>query len=373
MPVGARGRRPVDGAKTVHFAQSARMSTYITALCAGPYHEVRDDARRHRPGRLLPRLDGAVPRRRRPVPDHQAGLRLLPRAVRRALPAAQVRPAVGARLQRRRDGELRLRHARRGALHLPLAGHRLRVRAARQHDPARAGPHVVRRPGHHALVERPVAERVVRRVGQPLVQHPRHPVHRRLDDVPVDPQELGLPAGPALLHPPGLLRDARPGGGRGQLRRHHVRQGRQRHQAARRVRRAGAVPGRAARLLRARTPGATPPSTTCSASWRRRPAASCASSPRSGWRPRRSTRCARWSTIGADGTYASGGRAAGGAGRLPDAAHPPDRRRPLRPADGDRLVRRDLLEIDVTGERTEIAGAGRRARRPTCCCSTTTT
>ena len=107
-------------------------------------------------------------------------------------------------------------------------GHRLRVRAAGQHDPARDGPHVVRRPGHHALVGRPVAERVVRRVGQPLVQHPRHPVHRRVDDVPVDPQELGLPAGPALLHPPGLLRDARRGGRRGQLRRHHVRQGRQR-------------------------------------------------------------------------------------------------------------------------------------------------
>ncbi|WP_067506119.1 aminopeptidase N [Actinoplanes sp. TFC3] len=29
-------------AKTVHFATSPRMSTYITALCAGPYHEVRD-------------------------------------------------------------------------------------------------------------------------------------------------------------------------------------------------------------------------------------------------------------------------------------------------------------------------------------------
>jgi aminopeptidase N len=29
-------------AKTVHFVQSAKMSTYITALCAGPYHEVRD-------------------------------------------------------------------------------------------------------------------------------------------------------------------------------------------------------------------------------------------------------------------------------------------------------------------------------------------
>ncbi|MCO8277820.1 aminopeptidase N [Actinoplanes sp. TRM 88003] len=30
------------GAKTVHFEKSARMSTYITAICAGPYHEVRD-------------------------------------------------------------------------------------------------------------------------------------------------------------------------------------------------------------------------------------------------------------------------------------------------------------------------------------------
>ena len=30
------------GAKTVHFAESARMSTYVTAMCAGPYVEVRD-------------------------------------------------------------------------------------------------------------------------------------------------------------------------------------------------------------------------------------------------------------------------------------------------------------------------------------------
>lgn len=100
--------------------------------------------RRHRPGRLLPGLDGAAPRLRRAVPDHQAGLRLLPRAVRGALPAAQVRPALGTGLQRRRDGELRLRHARRVALPVPLPGHRLRVRAAGQHDPARAGAHVVR-------------------------------------------------------------------------------------------------------------------------------------------------------------------------------------------------------------------------------------
>ena len=39
---GARGDRRCAGTKTVHFAASPRMSTYITALCAGPYHEVRD-------------------------------------------------------------------------------------------------------------------------------------------------------------------------------------------------------------------------------------------------------------------------------------------------------------------------------------------
>jgi aminopeptidase N len=41
MPVASTEPAP-GGGKTVHFDQSARMSTYITALCAGPYHEVRD-------------------------------------------------------------------------------------------------------------------------------------------------------------------------------------------------------------------------------------------------------------------------------------------------------------------------------------------
>ncbi|MCA2216743.1 aminopeptidase N [Jidongwangia harbinensis] len=41
MPVD-RQEKAGPGAKTVHFTESARMSTYITALCAGPYHEVRD-------------------------------------------------------------------------------------------------------------------------------------------------------------------------------------------------------------------------------------------------------------------------------------------------------------------------------------------
>ncbi|NYF54748.1 aminopeptidase N [Micromonospora purpureochromogenes] len=41
MPV-EREEPAGEALKTVHFVESARMSTYITALCAGPYHEVRD-------------------------------------------------------------------------------------------------------------------------------------------------------------------------------------------------------------------------------------------------------------------------------------------------------------------------------------------
>jgi aminopeptidase N len=41
MPVDRE--EPAAPAKTVHFQQSPRMSTYIAAVCAGPYHEVRDE------------------------------------------------------------------------------------------------------------------------------------------------------------------------------------------------------------------------------------------------------------------------------------------------------------------------------------------
>ena len=41
MPVDRQ--QPAGESKTVHFAASPVMSTYITALCAGPYHEVRDE------------------------------------------------------------------------------------------------------------------------------------------------------------------------------------------------------------------------------------------------------------------------------------------------------------------------------------------
>ena len=40
-PVAAVDPADVEGTKTVRFETSAVMSTYVTALCAGPYHEVR--------------------------------------------------------------------------------------------------------------------------------------------------------------------------------------------------------------------------------------------------------------------------------------------------------------------------------------------
>jgi aminopeptidase N len=42
MPVD-RVEPAADGAQTVHFGRSPRMSSYVTALCAGPFHEVRDE------------------------------------------------------------------------------------------------------------------------------------------------------------------------------------------------------------------------------------------------------------------------------------------------------------------------------------------
>ena len=69
-----------------------------------------------------------------------------------------------------------------------------------------------------------------------LSEHRRRPgaglgrVHQRL-------QDLGLPAGPAALHPPDRRRHGRPGGRRAELRRHHLRQGRLRARPAGRLRR----------------------------------------------------------------------------------------------------------------------------------------
>ena len=95
-----------------------------------------------------------------------------------------------------------------------------------QRHPARDGAHVVRRPGDHGVVGRPVAEGVLRRLHGHVRERRRDPLHRRLDHLRQPPQGLGLPRRPAALHPPDHRRHPRPAGRQAQLRRHHLRQGR---------------------------------------------------------------------------------------------------------------------------------------------------
>ena len=68
----------------------------------------------------------------------------------------------------------------------------------------------------------------------------RDAVRRGVDQLLQRPQDLGVPAGPAAVDPPDRRRQLRPRGRRGQLRRHHLRQGRVGAPPARRLGRPGA-------------------------------------------------------------------------------------------------------------------------------------
>ncbi len=204
---------------------------------------------RHHPARpLLPPVAQGAHGHRGAGQADQAELRVLRGAVRLPLPVREVRPALRPRIQHGRHGERRLRHAaRRVPPAQPPAPLLLRVPHLRHHP--RDGAHVVRQPRHHALVGRPVAQRVVRRVGLLLVRGQRHRLHRRLDRLRERAQADRLPRRPAALDPPDRGRQRRPARGRGQLRHDHLRQGRLGAQAARRVGGHGALPRRPARLL----------------------------------------------------------------------------------------------------------------------------
>ncbi|EEQ80758.1 hypothetical protein STAWA0001_0331, partial [Staphylococcus warneri L37603] len=199
------------------------------------------------PRRLLPRVAGGAPGRGERLRAHPPGLRVLRGPVRPRLPVREVRPAVRARVQRRRDGERRLCDLPR-VVRLPRDRAPGADRAPRHHDPPRARPHVVRRPGDDALVERPVAQRVLRRVHVHARRRREHAVHRRLDHLLRHGEELGLPPGPALLHAPHQGPDPRPRRRARQLRRHHLRQGRLRAPPARGLGWPGELHGRRPRV-----------------------------------------------------------------------------------------------------------------------------
>ena len=176
-------RRPCGSRPT-----SSRSSRALREVDRRVRRRARDDPAGH----LLPREPRRAHGRRPAVHRDQAGLRLLPPQLRRALPLRQVRPALRPRVQRRRDGERRRRDLPRG-LRLPQPRHALPLRAPRRDRAARDGAHVVRRPRDDALVGRPVAQRVVRDLGQRREPVRGHRVPQRLDDVRERREVLGLP------------------------------------------------------------------------------------------------------------------------------------------------------------------------------------
>ena len=109
-------------------------------------------------------------------------------------------------------------------------------------------------------------------------------------------QGLGLPPGPAALDPPDRRRHGRPRCRAGELRRHHLRQGRRRRCGSSWRGSARRSSSRACATTSPSTRGATPSCATCSASWRPPAAATWRSGPGSGCRPAASTCCGRRST-----------------------------------------------------------------------------
>ena len=291
--------RPATGTATWRFEPTPKLSTYITAVVAGPYHVVHGAYERRRPRRSR---SASTAGRRWPSTSTpttifeitRQGFDVLRGDVRPPVPVREVRPALRAGVQRRRDGE-----RRRGDHHASTtcSGRRspqamIERRAA--DDPARAGAHVVRRPGDHAVVGRPVAERVVRRVRvAPRCQAEATRWPHGVDDVRQRREDLGLPAGPAAVHAPDRRRHPRPRGRRGQLRRHHVRQGRVGAQAARALGRHATRSSRAAALLPAARLGQHRRCATCSRELEKTSGATWTPGPGSGSSRPASTRCAR--------------------------------------------------------------------------------
>ena len=135
------GPDAAPGSATWRFAPTPRISSYITAIVAGPVprrtRRAHQPRRAHDPARgLLPGVAGRAPRGRRGHGRHASRVRLLRACLRPRLPVRQVRPAVRPRVQRRRDGERGRGHDHRHATS-SAPGFRDAARERRaDHDPA---------------------------------------------------------------------------------------------------------------------------------------------------------------------------------------------------------------------------------------------
>ena len=291
--------------KIVHFATTPRISPYITALVAGPYHVVRDDARRHRPGPVVPLDAGAATS----TPTSCS------RSPSRA--STGIHANFGMRYPFDKYDQLFVPEFNAGAMEnagcVTIAENyvfRSKVTDARRERRAETILHEMAHMWFGDLVTMRWWDDLwlnesFATYASVLCQTARDALDDGLDDVRQHREDLGLPAGPAALDAPDRDRRAGRADRRGQLRRHHLRQGRERAQAARCLRRHRRVPRRAARLLRASMRTATRRWPTCSARWRKRPDATSASGRSCGSRPQASTRCVRSSRWPPTARYAS--------------------------------------------------------------------
>ena len=220
--------------------------------------------------------------------------------------------------------------------------------------PARDGPSVVRRPGHHEVVGRPVAERVVRRAAGVPGGRRGHQVHRRLDHVLRRPQDLAATVRtscrPRIRSRPTWRRSSEAEAnfdgisyakGAAVLKQLVAYVGRDSFFAGirgllRRARLGERDAGRPARGARGELrPG--PGGLVQGLAGDRRARTRCAPSSRSA----RTARSAFAVVQEAPAEH-------------PDAAAAPPRDRPVRPGRGGALVRTHRVEVDVAGPRTEV-------------------
>ena len=158
-----------------HFEPTKRISTYITALVAGEYHEVPDTYERHA------RRDPARHLCRKSLVQHfdaddifevtKQGFEFFEDAVRLPYPFGKYDQVFVPEYNLGAMENAGCVTFRDEYIFRSRQDPRV-LRAPGQHDPARDGAHVVRRPRDDEVVGRPVAERVLRRVGRATTPPP---------------------------------------------------------------------------------------------------------------------------------------------------------------------------------------------------------
>ncbi len=285
--------RPATAPRVWHFEPTKPMSTYITALVAGEYHEVQHTyAGKHGDdpaGPLLPPVAGRAPRRRGAGADDQAGFAFFEEAFdypypfgkydQLYVPEYNMGAMENAGCVTLRDEYLpRSRQTRsfyefRCSVILHEMAHMWfgDLVTMKWWDDLWLNESFAEWACYHAAVE--ATEFTESWTG---FTNARKVTGYRQDQMPT--------------HAPDRGRQPRPRGRRGQLRHDHLRQGRLGAQAAGGLGRARPVPGRPAAVLQATTPTATRSSPTCSPPSSGPRAASSRAGPASGCRPPASTR-----------------------------------------------------------------------------------